>query len=527
LTARTATPTIHVGRTSAGREVRMRSTRIGPTIDLKRTVVALAILPALATPAHGQAPPWAFERHADVGKVAHGGATSFDAERREFRVTGGGANIWNREDAFHFAWRETSGDLTAAASVSFEGSGGDPHRKAGWMVREGLAPDAPYADVAVHGDGLIELQYRQLRGGVTKGIRTPVKSPATVRLERTGDVFTLFVAPPGGAFQTVGSISVALRDPVAVGLYACAHDDAATETAVIKSVEFTNPATAAAGAKRVRESSLEILDVDTGARRLVHRARVHFEAPNWSRDGKTLIVNGSGGLFTIPVDGGTLAPLEIGALRRCNNDHGLSPDGRWLAVSAQDGGPSRVFVLPSAGGEPRLVTPKGPSYWHGWSPDGKTLAYCAQRDGAFDVYTIPVDGGPETRLTDAPGLDDGPEYAPDGRTIFWNSERSGVMRIWRMRPDGSQQEPMTNDAEYADWFPHPSPDGRRLLFLSYASNVKGHPPDEDVVLRMATLPDGKPRVVASLFGGQGTINVPSWSPDGKSVAFVSYRLVLP
>ena len=182
------------------------------------------------------------------------------------------------------------------------------------------------------------------------------------------------------------------------------------------------------------------------------------------------------------------------------------------------------------GGPPRQVTALGPSYWHGWSPDGKTLAYCARRNGEFDVYTIAADAENSTderRLTSAPGLDDGPEYSPDGQTIYFNSERTGLMKIWRMKPDGSDPQPVTSGEEWADWFAHPSPDGKWLVFLSFDKSVKGHPPNKDVALRIMPAAGGEPRVLTRLFGGQGTINVPSWSPDSRSVAFVSYRLVKP
>ena len=204
----------------------------------------------------------------------------------------------------------------------------------------------------------------------------------------------------------------------------------------------------------------------------------------------------------------------------------MSPDGQWLAISDRSGGQSQVYVLRAEGGEPRLITELAPSYWHGWSPDGRTLAYTGRRDDNFDIYTIPVAGGEETRLTTAPELDDGPDYTSDGAWIYYNSERTGTMRIWRMRPDGRDQEQVTFDEAYADWFPHPSPNGELLVFLSYDREVKGHPANKDVVLRMMPLVGGKPKIVAELFGGQGTINVPSWSPDSSSFAFVSYRLGL-
>jgi Tol biopolymer transport system component len=166
-----------------------------------------------------------------------------------------------------------------------------------------------------------------------------------------------------------------------------------------------------------------------------------------------------------------------------------------------------------------------PSYWHGWSPDGKTLVYCAERNGNYDVYSIPVEGGEERRLTTAEGLDDGPEYSPDGKWIYFNSERSGLMQIWRMRPDGTEQELVSRGAPSADWFAHPSPDGRWIVYLAYDKAVKGHPPNQNVVLKIMPAGGGEPRVLATLFGGQGTINVPSWSPDSRQVAFVSYRPV--
>jgi len=174
-----------------------------------------------------------------------------------------------------------------------------------------------------------------------------------------------------------------------------------------------------------------------------------------------------------------------------------------------------------------LTFAKEPSYWHAWSPDGKTLAYCAQRNKEFDIYTMDIDGKEEKQLTTAKGLDDGPDYTPDGKQIYFNSERSGSMKIWRMNADGTDQQQVTKDANYADWFPHPSPDGKWLVFLSFDKSVTGHPSNKDLVLRIMPLGGGKTRVLATLFGGQGTINVPSWSPDSKQLAFVSYLPVLP
>lgn len=270
-------------------------------------------------------------------------------------------------------------------------------------------------------------------------------------------------------------------------------------------------------------SSLEIVTVSSRTFRSVYQTELLIEAPNWTRDGTTLIFNGGGLLYRIPVTG-SAAPQKIdtGFAVRCNNDHGLSPDGTQLVISDQTiDGQSRIYLLPATGGSPREITPNAPSYWHGWSPDGQTLAYCAKRDGKFGIFTIPVQGGDEQRLTSAAGLDDGPDYSPDGKWIYFNSDRTGRMQLWRMHPDGTALEQITHD-EYNNWFAHPSPDGRWLVFLSYASEVKGHPPDKDVSLRLMPIGGGPITELVKLFGGQGTINVPSWSPDSRELAYVRY-----
>ena len=281
-------------------------------------------------------------------------------------------------------------------------------------------------------------------------------------------------------------------------------------------------------------SRLEIYDLASGNRRVVRQDSVRFEAPNWTRDGKSLIINERGLLYKVAVADGQKTVINTGSAKTCNNDHGLTPDGQAIIISANANNPgggnnSNVFTLPLAGGEPTRVTTQGPSYWHGVSPDGKTLAFVGERSVGpdnkpdYDIYTVPIGGGTETRLTTAPGLDDGPEYSPDGKYIYFNSFRTGRMQIWRMRADGSQPEQITSDA-YANWFPHLSPDGRWMLFISYLEDQKtAHPADKAVMLRlMDTKKPGQFRELARFTGGQGTINVPCWSPDSKSFAFVSY-----
>lgn len=469
-----------------------------------------------------------FEAHGDVGTVGKPGSAVYDAKAGTYTVTGGGENMWFATDAFHFVWKKASGDLALAADVRFVGTGGNPHRKAALLIRQGLEPDAAYADAVVHGDGLTSIQYREERGGPTREVQSNVKGPRRLRIEKEGDLVFLSVAREGEPLSSAGgSFRIRFTGPFLVGLGVCSHDDAVSETAVFSNVEMTMGRPNAAG-EPVLETTLETIAIDSKDRRVVRHAREHFEAPNWSRDGKQLIFNRGGLLYTLPVEGGEPRLIDTGFANRCNNDHGLSPDGTQLAISDQSQGDGRsvIYVLPATGGTPRRVTKHAPSYWHGWSPDGKTLAFCAERGGEYDVYTVPAEGGNETRLTTSPGLDDGPDYSPDGQWIYFNSERTGTMQVFRMRSDGSEQQQLTSDG-YADWFPHPSPDGRWVAFLSYAKDVKGHPPNKDVMLRMMPAGGGEIQVLAKLFGGQGTINVPSWSPDSTRLAFASYRLARP
>jgi Tol biopolymer transport system component len=271
-------------------------------------------------------------------------------------------------------------------------------------------------------------------------------------------------------------------------------------------------------------SSVEIFDVGTGETRAVWQTERLVEAPNWSPDGRFLVVNGDGCLYRLALDGKP-DPVEIdmGFARQCNNDHGISPDGKTLAISDKtEFGKSAIYLLPIEGGTPRLVTPHLPSYWHGWSPDGRTLCYCGIRDQVFDIYTISVNGGEERRLTQGEGRNDGPDWSPDGNWIYFNSSRTGRMQIWRIRPDGSDVQRIT-DSPYGDWFPHPSPDGKHLLVLSYDGDVFDHPRDLDVRLQLMDPEGGNARVLFELFGGQGTMNVPNWSPSSDAFAFVRYR----
>ncbi len=464
-----------------------------------------------------------FQNHGDLGAAEPAGEAQFDPHRWTYHVTGGGSNLWFAADAGYFAWKEIAGDLVLAADVAFDEPGGNPHRKAGLMLRQNLEPGSPYVDAVVHGNGLISLQFRETAGGPTREIQAGDRGARQLRLERWGSFFSLSIVGTNGAWRPSGcAIQLAMPDSLLAGLVVCSHDAARLEPVTFRRVQLSPHPYHAADPARLR-SVLEVVPIASMDRRVIYHATNHMEAPNWSPDGRFFVWNSGGRIYRLDRDALQPEIVDTGFATRCNNDHGISPDGKLLAISDQSQtGQSLIYTLPIAGGLPRLITFQGPSYWHGWSPDGKSIAYCAERNGEFDVYTIAIDGGIERRLTDAPGLDDGPEYSPEGRTIYFNSERDGPMRIWRMNADGASPRALTSSDDN-DWFPHPSPDGRRLAFLSYEPGVKGHPANQPVRIRLMPAAGGEPAVLARLHGGQGTINVPSWSPDSREVAFMSYH----
>ncbi len=465
-----------------------------------------------------------FEDARDIGTVKHPGSVEYDAAKKTYTVAGGGENMWATTDAFHYVYRRISGDVSFAADINFVGTGGNAHRKGVLILRQNFDADSPYADAALHGDGLTSLQYREVKGGPTREVQSNVKGPRRIQIEKRGDYVWMNIAAEGQPLQSAGgSFRIKFTEPFYIGLGVCAHDNNAIEKVTFSNVEIKQrPAP-------ILESTLETVAIASKDRKVAYTKRAHFEAPNWSRDGKDLYFNQGGRIMKMPVTGGEPQAIDTGFAIRNNNDHGISPDGTMMAISdqSQEQRRSLIYVVPIAGGTPRRITQLAPSYWHGWSPDGKLLAYCADRNGNYDVYTIPVEGGQEKRLTTTEGLDDGPEYSPDGQYIYFNSVRTGLMQIWRMKADGSEQTQVTKD-DYNNWFAHPSPDGKWLVIISYEKDVTGHPANKDVMLRLIPVTPtgfGEIQVLAKLFGGQGTMNVPSWSPDSKQLAFVSYRLI--
>lgn len=285
----------------------------------------------------------------------------------------------------------------------------------------------------------------------------------------------------------------------------------------------------------VKKSHIVIYTLANRTNKTVLTADGLLEAPNWSPDGKNLLVNMGGELYRVPVGGEEprLIKINLGDFKKCNNDKGYSPDGKTIAFSSSaKANGSQVFTVAAAGGDPQLIVPETPSYFHGFSPDGRWMAFVAQRDNNFDLYRVPVAGGKQERLTSHKGYDDGPDYSPDGKWIYFNSDRAGGWDIWRMPASGAgnddeKAEQITSD-EGEDWFPHLSPDGQWLLFLTFPKGTSGHNGRMQVKLRMRFL--SGPEImrkqsaeVVSFFGGQGSINVNSWSPDSRSFAYVTYE----
>ena len=500
------------------------------------TVLAMS-LALFAGAAGAQHPLGVFDAQTDIGRARPVPPASYDPKRQGYLVAGAGQNMWNDRDDFHLVWKRMTGNFILSTRARFVSAGSEAHRKIGWTIRASLDPNSAHVTAALHGDGLVSLQFRRATGATTEENKSTDSLPdpdAVIQLERRDGVYLMSVARFGDTLVTQQLSDVSLPDTVYAGVFVCAHSDTSVARASFSNVRITTPKASDAVAYRdYLGSNLEILDVKSGNATIVHQYRGSFQAPNWTRDGQALVYAQEGHIYRFDIASRAVKVINTGFATHNNNDHVLSFDGRMLGISnntPEDSGASIVYTLPATGGTPTRVTAKGPSYLHGWSPDRRWLVYTGQRDGEFDVYKIAVKrslkhasaDGEEIRLTSTPGLDDGPEYTPDGAWIYFNSTRSGRMQIWRMRPDGSAQEQVTDDS-FNNWFPHISPDGKWMVFISFPADVAAndHPFYKHVLLRLMPVAGGAARVIAYVYGGQGTINVPSWSPDGRRLAFVS------
>ncbi len=484
-----------------------------------------------------QNPIGVFQNHGDIGNPKIKGSTAYDETIQSYQLKAAGYNVWFNRDEFHYVYSKMKGDFILTANVKLLGQGKENHRKIGWMVRASDQDNAAHISAVVHGDGLTSLQWRRLQGAYMRDPQDQLVSikqnPQIIQLERQGKVFIMRIANPGEPLQEIGRTDmIDMPDEALAGLFVCSHNADVQEEGMAWNVrmERTVADDFNGYGDSVLSSRMEIMNVFDGQRKIIYEDSGRFEAPNWMPDGKRLLFNQGGSIYTVSIDGGNREKLNTGNLNRNNNDHVISFDGKMLAIShhrdSMPGGGSTIYYLPLTGGEPKMVTDSTPSYLHGWSPNGKEVVYTAQRvsnSPAYNIYKKPIAGGPEVQLTfNKSGLADGPEYSPDGKYIYFNSTITGTMQIWRMKPDGSGHEQITFD-EHNNWFAHISPDGKWMTMLSFPTNVApgNHPFYKRVMIRLMPVSGGAPKVIAYLYGGQGTINTPSWSPDSKRISFVS------
>jgi Tol biopolymer transport system component len=472
-----------------------------------------------------------FDHHQDVGEPRLAGDALYDPNGQSYALTGAGTNAPSTLDQFHFAGKKIRGDFSVQATVRFVGAGTNPRRNVGIIARDALTGTSRYVAACVHGDALTSLQFRSADAGPTAQLEVSSFHPTDIQLSRTGDRFTISSAVFGENYKSV-SHDLALADEVHVGLFVCSQEAGGVEQAVFSNVRVIIPA--APDFKPYSDylgSHLELMDVATGLREILHSEPGSIQAPNWTLDDQLIYNSAEGVMYTYDIATGRVAELNAGACRQNNNDHVLSFDGKMLALSNFAGSPRRsvAFILPVSGSdEPRQITSPeaGHTFLHGWSPDGKKLVFTGGRKGETgnyrNLWAVDVETKIETALTPPGTLDDGPEYTPDGKYIYFNSVRTGTMQIWRMRPDGSDPEQVTFD-EYNDWFPHISPDGKWLVYIAFPTDMDPwtHPFYRQCYIRLMPTAGGVPKTIAYIYGGQGSMNTPGWSPDSKRIAFVT------
>jgi TolB protein len=474
-----------------------------------------------------------FEGQSDVGQVTPAGNASYDPVARSYTLTSAGANTWYHVDDFHFVWKKVSGDLALTADISFPPHSYDhdpnPHRKAILMFRRTLDAGGIYVDAAAHGSGLLALQYRRERGANSQDIELNIDAPRTVRLEKRGDSFTLYLSMAGEPLHQVGaSIALHLKPPFYVGLGAVSHDVNTTDKVVFSKVALQPLARLPGTAKLTLYSTLQTIQIEDQFRRamMIRTVPASIQSANWAPDGHSIYAYEAGHVERIPylepAAGGTPEIIDTGTLIDCGGNYGLSPDGRSLAMTCADiaGGPHQVYVLPAGGGGPSRKVTQGAtsSYFHAWSPDSQTIAFTRGSAAKADLFTVPASGGPETRLT-YDTLNDGPDYSPDGQFIYFDSSRSGSTQIWRMKPDGSAAEQLTDD-EQVNSSPHVSRDGKTIAFLSQpAGSGAGI---GAAAIRVMGTGDGLIRTVVDFQGYRNSFSTYGWG-DANHLAFISYQ----
>jgi TolB protein len=473
-----------------------------------------------------------FQGQSDVGSVVPPGTAVYDAQADRYALTSAGANTWYHVDGLHYLWTKTSGDWTLTATITFPPiiyhHEPNPHRKGILMFRQSLDAGSAYAALAVHGSGMPALQFRRERGANTEDIEINTDQPETVRIEKRGDAFTAFLARNGESLHQIGaSARIHFEGPFYVGLGALSHDTNTTDQVYFSHVAL-QPAGNAKNTPPVLYSTIQTIQVEDPYRRaaVIRSVPAFMQSVNWIAGGKALYVDEAGQLEKIdyldPPAGAAPQPVAVGRLANCSGNFGLSPDGKWLAVSCSEDmqGKHQIYLLPGGGGDtPRELTHGAESsFFHAWSADSRVIAFTRGSASKADIFTIAASGGTESRLTHDT-INDGPDFSPDGQFIYFDSSRSGTTQLWRMHVDGTQPEQITDDASQNS-SPHVSPDGKYLAFLTQSGNAGTG--IGDAALRIMAFSDGLIRTLVNFQGDRGSFAMYSWG-DLNHLAFVSYQ----
>lgn len=371
-----------------------------------------------------------FSTISDVGELSRKTLVAFDRSSGIYFVSASGENIWGERDAFGFVWRELQGEASIGARVHLIGKSSQPHRKAGVMFRQSLAPDSIYVDAVVHGDGLTSLQFRAEAGGPTREIQCDRQEPTAIRLEKRGDYFQLFTSNEDGVYSTTGCmIKVILGTKFLAGLAVSAHDNAAFETARFSSVTVGLPPPR----KSTTVSAIEIVPVDSLTRRVLWYSSQKLEVPSFTADGDGVCFREGGQIMKLSLVGSS-EPILVGAdnMDVCATAAPLSSPQRLS--SRVSGGRSLVW-LETAEGKPRKLIDDGRSQWHPRiAPDAASFVYLSGTARPLDGKIAASDyllilralaGGEERTLAHlygGPGSLGLSPWSPDGKRVVFMSQ---------------------------------------------------------------------------------------------------------
>lgn len=471
-----------------------------------------------------------FENQITIGNPRIEGTVSYNKELQTYTFTGENIHHLTKTTPLQYLYKSIQGDFILRAHVRFVEIGSSSPIKIGWMVRNSLSDHSPHVNGCIQCDGSTSLQYSDEDVGTMEELTFTNHAPDVIQLERKQGIYFMSTAKFGITFTTIKIKEIHLKNEVFVGLYVYSKNSQLNGKIVFNNVRIIKPA--AEDFTPYQDyigSHMEIMDIETGDRNILFSSAHSLQAPNWVNRGKQLVYNSNGFLYRYSFETKYINQINTGFAKLNNNDHVFSFDEKMLGIShhnPDDDGNSSIYIMnPEGDSLPRKITKDGvgASYLHGISPDNKKLIYTAYRNEKYDIFGIDIETREEFQLTDTKYLDDGSEFSPDGNYIYFNSNRTGNMQIWRMKSDGSNAEQLTFDTNYKDWFPHISPNGKWIVFLSFPPTIGfgDHPFYKQCTIRLMSAKGGEPKIIAYIYGGQGSINVPSWNENSKQIAFVT------